>query len=61
MDHKPVATVKVGGITLHRNGKPLTAGDIPEDAEITFDRTTGEVAVTPETEQNARERVIQQG
>jgi hypothetical protein len=36
-------TVKFGGITLHRNGKPLTAGDIPEGAEITFDRTTGEV------------------
>lgn len=41
-------TVKVEGITLHRNGKPLTASDIPEGAEITFDRTTGEVtAVTP--------------
>jgi hypothetical protein len=36
-------TVKVEGITLHRNGKPLTASDIPEGAEITFDRTTGEV------------------
>jgi hypothetical protein len=35
--------VKVGNITLYRNGKPLAAGDIPEGAEITFDRTTGEV------------------
>jgi 3-deoxy-D-manno-octulosonate 8-phosphate phosphatase KdsC-like HAD superfamily phosphatase len=35
--------VSVGGITLHRNGKPLTAGEILEGAEITFDRTTGEV------------------
>jgi hypothetical protein len=35
--------VSFGGITLHRNGKPLTAGEIPEGAEIIFDRTTGEV------------------
>jgi hypothetical protein len=35
--------ISIGGITLHRNGKPLTAGEIPEGAEIIFDRTTGEV------------------
>jgi hypothetical protein len=49
--------MKFGDITLHRNGKPLTAGDIPEGAEITFDRTTGEViAVTPENVTDQKRR-----
>jgi hypothetical protein len=44
-DHErsPIVTV-----TLVRDGKPLTAGEIPEGAEVIFDRTTGEVtAIRP--------------
>ncbi len=35
--------VAVGGVSLHKDGKPLTAGDVPSGATVEFDRDTGEV------------------
>lgn len=40
---KHCAPVNVKSITLHRNGKPLTAGDLVKGQVITFDVSTGEV------------------
>jgi hypothetical protein len=49
------SNVNIGAVTinerrlvmLHKNGKPLMAGDLVPDQEVRFDRETGEVLDEP--------------
>ena len=44
-------------VTLHRGGKPITAGEMPSGSTITFDCFTGEVlAIRKPRKRNARKR-----
>lgn len=38
-----ITPITVNGVTLHRDGKPITAGQLKQGQSVTFDPITGEV------------------